>query len=311
MNAPTLQWKRICEVVVGRGQAGQGLAIKDLRISFKVNKTAGRVPNTALIKIFNLNQDHENQIRKEFDEVLLNAGYEGASLLVFRGNIRHIFRYRDGNDRIIEIDAADGEKDFRNAIVNFTLAAGSTSGQLLDQVLGKMTSKKGYVALKDRKRVRGRVVSGMARDTLDQLASESDAHWSIQDGVLEIVPVDSTLPTEAIVLSSDTGLLGAPEIDDKGIKATCLLNPRIRIGGKVWLDNNTLRATIKKELETKPGARRVKVKKHRGELARLDPDGVYKVVKLEHEGDTHGREWSTQVRCVGLDKAIPSGKRAA
>jgi len=311
MTAPAMQWKRTCEVVVGRGATGQGLAINGLRIDFTIIKTAGRVPNTALVKIYNLSPDHENQIRKEFDEVLVNAGYEGAAVLMFRGTIRHVFRYREGNDRITEIDAADGEKDFRNAIVNFTLAAGSSTQQLLDQVVGKMVSKKGFVALKDKRRVRGRVVSGMARDVLDQIADDSDAAWSIQDGVLEIVPVDSTLPTEAIVLASDTGLLGAPEINDKGIKATCLLNPRIRVGGKVWLDNNAVKARIKKELETKPGARRVKVKKHRGELARLDPDGVYKVVKLEHEGETHGNEWSTTVYCVGLDKAIPAGKASA
>src|SRR4029077_5054034 len=144
---------------------------------------------------------------------------------------------------------------------------------LLDKVSGSLTSKRGYVAIKEQRHIRGRVVSGMARDVLDEIAAHSDAQWSFQDGTLQIVPVDSTLPTEAIVLASDTGLLGAPEINDKGIKATCLLNPRIRIGGKVWLDNNDVKAQIKKELETKPGAHKVRVKKHRGELARLDPDG--------------------------------------
>ena len=312
MTVSTLQWKRECELVIGDGTAGRGLLVKHLRIEFKIEKTSGRIPNTALIKVYNLTPDHENQIRGEFDEVLLNAGYEGSSLLIFRGNIRHVFRYRDGNDRITEIDAADGDKDFRKTTVNFTLAKGSSTAQLLDQVVQKFqTTKKGYAVVKDRKRLRGRVVSGSARNVLDDIATEADARWSIQDGLLEIVPVDSTLPTEAIVLRSDTGLLGAPEIDDKGIKATCLLNPRIRVNGKVWLDNNTLKAKIAKELETKPGAKKVKTKKHRGELARLDPDGVYKVYKLEHEGDTRSNTWTTQVFCVGLDKAIPSGRTAA
>jgi len=310
MKASTLQWKRQCEVVVG--QAGRGLSIQDLRIYFKVEKSLARVPNTALIKIYNLTQAHENQIRDEFDDVLVNAGYEGAALLVFRGNIRHVFRYRDGNDQITEIDAADGDRDFRKTILNFTLAAGSSTSQLLDQVVAKFTTtKKGHAVVKDRKRLRGRVVTGMARDVLDEIAQDSDAHWSIQNGVLEIVPADSTLPTEAIVLRSDTGLLGAPEIDDKGITATCMLNPRIRVNGKIWLDNNDLKAKIQKELETKPGARKVKTTKHRGVLARLDPDGVYKVIKIEHEGDTRSNTWSTQVTCVSLGHPIPPTKKAA
>lgn len=312
MIAPSLQWKRECQVIIGAGAAGLGLKVSSLRIEFKIIKTFGRTPNTALVKIYNLTPDHENQIKGEFDEILVNAGYQNASLLIFRGNIRHVFRYRDGNDHITEIDAADGDKDFRKTIVNFTLARGSSAAQLLDQVVGKFsTTKKGHTVVKDRRRLRGVVVSGMARDVLDQLAAESDAHWSIQDGVLQIVPVDSTLPTEAIVLRSDTGLLGAPEIDNIGITATCLLNPRIRVGGKVWLDNNGFKAKIARELETKPGAKPVKTKKHRGEIARLDPDGVYKVYRLEHQGDTHANDWTTEVKCVGLDKAIPSGKVAA
>jgi hypothetical protein len=312
MSASTLQWKRDCEVVIGKGSAGQGLSVKDLRIEFEITKLNGRVPNTAMVKIYNLTQDNENRIKGEFDEILINAGYVGASLLVFRGNIRHTFAYREGNDHIMEIDAADGDKDLRKTVVNVTLAAGSTAAMLLDHVVGKFsTTKKGYAVVKDRRRIRGRVVSGLASDVLDDIAAESDGHWSIQDGVLQIVPVDSTLPTEAIVLRSDTGLLGAPEIDDKGIKATCLLNPRLKVGGKVWLNNNDLKAKIAKELETKPGAKPVKTKKHRGVLARLDPDGIYKVYKLVHAGDTRSTEWSTQVFCVGLSKVIPAGKRAA
>jgi len=310
MSASVLQWKRECQLVIGA--AGRGISIKDLRISFEVTKTIGRTPNTALIKVYNMNQDGFGRIKGEFDEVLVNAGYPGASELIFRGNIRHFFDYRDGNDHITEIDAADGDKDIRSAVVNVTLAAGSSTTQLLEHVVSKFgTTTKGHVVLTERRRIRGKVVSAMARDVLDDIAAESDAHWSVQDGLLQIVPVQSTLPTEAIVLRSDTGLLGAPEIDDKGIKATCLLNPRIHVNGKVWLNNNDLKAKIAKELETKPGAKKVKTKKHRGELARLDPDGVYKVYKLVHEGDNRDTPWTTQVFCVGLDRPIPSGKAAA
>jgi hypothetical protein len=310
MSSSVRQWKRECQVVIGA--AGKGIAIKDLRIYFEVTKSLRSTLNTALIRIYNMTQDHENQIKGEFDDVLINAGYIGATQLIFRGTIRHTFGYREGNEHITEIDAADGDRDLRKTIVNTTLAAGSSSAQIVDHVVGNFAeTTKGHVVLKDQQRIRGRVLSGSAADVLDDVAAQSDAHWSIQDGVLQIVPVDSTLPTEAIVLRSDTGLLGAPEIDDKGIKATCLLNPRIQCNGKVWLNNNDLKAKIAKELETKPGAKKVKVKRHRGVIARLDPDGIYKVYKLVHEGDTRDNTWTTQVFCVGLDKSIPAGKEAA
>jgi hypothetical protein len=321
VTASVRQYKREYEVIVGQTiitaagvRLSQGLSVKDLRVTFEITKSIGSTPNTALVKIYNLNQDSENKVVEEFDEILINAGYAGSSLLIFRGNIRHRSPYRDGNDRIMEIDAADGDYDARHAIVNTTLKAGTTTSQFLDQIVGKFkTTKRGHVTLKDQKRIRGKVISGSARDHLDELARQADAHWSIQDGLLEIVPVDSTLPTEAIVINSDTGMKGAPEVSDKGVKVTCLLNPRIRINGKIKIDNNDLKLKIKKEREKKPGGTHVsKTTTKKVGLSRIDPDGVYKVIHLVHKGDTRGDEWETEVIGMPLPgKSIPAGKGAA
>jgi hypothetical protein len=313
MSTSTLQYRRECTIILGDSTKGNALAItQSLRIKFEIVKTIGRTPNTCLLSIYNLTQDNEARVKGEFDEVVVNAGYKGSSLLIFAGTIRHTSAYRDGNDRILEIDAADGDFDLRNTIVNTAFRAGSTASDEIDHVISKFEkTAKGHVIVSDTRRLRGKVVSGLASKIFDRIALENDAHWSIQDGNLVMVPVASTLPTEATVLRSDTGLLGAPEVDDKGIKATCLLNPALRVNGKVQIDNNDLKLKIQKELETKPGHTKVKTKKHRGDLARVDPDGVYKVYKLEHEGDTRGGDWKSTVYCVGLDAAIPAGKSAA
>lgn len=312
MSESVLQWKRVCQVDVGRS-SGEHLRVdQTFKIEFEVTKTIGRTPNTALIRLFNLSQEHENQVKGEFDDVVVNAGYEGDVLMLFRGNIRHTSAYRDGNDRIIEIDAADGDKDFHQAVVNTTLAPGSTTGHFVDAVVRSFSkTKKGHVQVAERTFIRGRVIAGMSREALDELAGINDANWSIQDGNVQIVRADSTLPTEAIVLRADTGLLEAPQVDDKGIKTKCLLNPRIAINGKVQLDNNDIKLTIKKQKESKPGAHKKSPKKKRAELARLDPDGVYKTYKIKHKGDTRGPDWFTEACHVGLDKAIPAGKQAA
>lgn len=313
----TLQWKRVCEVVIGDAAAGDGLVVnQDFRIQFEIEKTVKRTVNHATIKIFNLHPDNANRIKGEFDEVLVKVGYEADPLVVFAGNVRHVSHSREGVDWITQIDAADGDFDLRNTIVNVTLAAGTSTSDALNHIVGKMQrTKVGHVVLKERTRIRGRVMSGPVDKYLDQIEAESDAQWSIQDGELVMVPVTSTLPTEAIVLSSDTGLLDAPELDDKGISATCLLNPRIRPNGKVQIDNNSLRlkvlidhkftatATPKVTHTTKPK----KVKK----LQRLDPDGIYKVLKVVHKGDTRGDEWKSDVLCVALAKTIPADARAA
>lgn len=319
MSASTQQYRRECEVFVG--VPGRGVGIRDLRITFEITKSIALTPNTALIRIFNLSQDNESKIREEFDGVVVNAGYHGSSLLIFRGSIRHTSPYREGNDRIMEIDAADGDDDLKNTIVNSTLAAGTTLSQAVDHLVALLKkTTRGHMVLKDGKRLRGKVMSGMASKYVNEIAMQVDAACSVQDGQIVFIPELSTLPTEAIVLRSDTGMLGAPEVSDKGVKVRCLLNPRIKIGGKIQIDNNDLKLKIKKEREKKPGGSngahgpgRAAPKKKVG-LSRLDPDGIYKVIHLVHKGDTRGTgsDWTTEVIAMPLPgKTIPAGKAAA
>lgn len=308
-----LQWKRECTVVVGKGSTGDGLSVnQSFRITFKITKTIGRTPNTCLLKLYNLSQDSEDRIKGEFDEILVNAGYDGHAALIFRGNIRHNVSYREGNDRIIEIDAADGDKDFNQTIVNTTLASGTDTGDLIAHVLGAFTSTvRGQIVVKNKTRIRGRVVSGMARDVLDDVARENTANWSIQDGKLHMIPTDSTLPTQAIVLTSDTGLLGAPEVSDKGIIARCLLNPQIAVNGKIWLNNESVKLRVRQQKLSLPGAHKPTKKKAPHEIARLSPDGTYKVFAIIHEGDTRGQKWETESHLLSLGKPIPVDAVAA
>jgi len=312
----SLQWRRSYDLVIG--DAGHGLRITEtpdkpgLRVVFEITKTLRSSLNTAVIKIYNLNPDNEGKIKGEFTEVLFNVGYQGAALLVFRGQIRNVSTYPAGTDRITEIHAADGERDARKSIVNFTLAAGTTTEQLVDKLTESFeTTKKGQIVIKDQARARGRVVSGMAVDVLHAVANDSNASWSIQDGRLDIVEADSTLPTEAIVIRPDTGELAAPEVDDKGVKVTSLLNPRIRCNGKIKIDNHELKLAVVKQRERQPGAKPSPKTPKSKHLARTDPDGIYKVYKVVHKGDTRRTEWFSETYAQALGKPIPAGRTAA
>jgi hypothetical protein len=312
MSESVRQWKRKVQVVIGK--AGTGLMVENLRIHFEVAKTIESAPNVAVIKIYNLHPDNEAKIKNEFDEVLLNCGYEGAMRLVFRGNIKHVYRYRDKTDYITEIEAGDGDKDFRSAVMNETLAAGTTNAQLVDRAVGSFKgtggTTKGHVQVNERARIRGKVISGNTRDVIHDVARESGANWSIQDGQLVIVNANDVLPGQAIVIRADTGMLGAPEINDKGIAVKCLINPQLRVNGAIQLDNNGIKAKRVKAqaLATKREKQETNAPlgRENEQLVRLDPDGIYKVLKLTHKGDNRGQDWVSEIECIGLDQPIPS-----
>ena len=302
------QWKRKIQVVIGK--AGSGLLVENLRITFEVAKTVESAPNVAVIKIFNLNPTNEARIKNEFDELFLNAGYEDAMQLVFRGNIKHVYRYREKNDYITEIEVGDGDKDFRKAVMNETLAKGTTTATVVDRAVGTFSgvgnTTKGVVQIKDKPRLRGKVISGNTRDVLTDLARDTGANWSIQDGQLMIVSANDVLPMQAIVITSETGMLGAPEINDKGIAVKCLMNPALRVNGAIKLDNNGIKA--KRVKAQALATKREKQEAEGKEPVRLDPDGIYKVLKLTHKGDNRGQDWVSEIECIGLDQPIPASR---
>lgn len=314
MSESVRQWKRHAQVVIGKG--GDGLLVENLRVQFEVCKTVASTPNVAVVRIYNLAPSNEEKIKTEFDELILAAGYEDSAQvyangerrypMVFRGNIKHVYRYRDKSDYITEIEAGDGDKDFRKAVMNETLAAGTTNAQLVDRAVGSFKATggtaKGVVQINDRARLRGKVISGNTRDVLHDVARESGANWSIQDGQLVIVKANGVLPDEAIVITADTGMLGAPEINDKGIAVKCLLNPQLRVNGAIKLDNNGIKA--KRQKAQALG----KKQEDQKEPVRLDPDGIYKVLKITHKGDTRGQDWVSEIECIGLDQPIPESR---
>lgn len=314
MSDSVRQWKRRAQVVIGK--KGIGLMVENLRIAFEVTKTVEAAPNIAVIKIYNLHPDNEARIKNEYEDVLLNAGYEGAMQLVFRGNIRHVYRYREGNDYITEIEAGDGDKDFRSAVMNETLAAGTTNAQLVNRAVGTFNgvggTSKGHVQIEERARLRGKVISGNTRDVLNDVSRESGANWSIQDGQLTIVSTNDVLPGQAILIRADTGMLGAPEVNDKGVVVRCLMNPMIRVNGALQLDNNGIKAKRQQANALATQRERSETNAPLGreneELVRLDPDGVYKVLKVTHRGDTRGKDWLSESECIGLDQPIPKSR---
>lgn len=297
------QWIREIEVILGSG--GVGLSIKDLRVQFEVEKTVESAPNEAKIKIFNLTPEHEAQIKEEFDEVILNAGYKDNIGMIFRGNIQNVYRYRDKTDTITEIVASDGDKDFRLATLNTTFAAGSTNMDIVDASIdsfqGVGNTNRGTIAIPGKVYLRGKVVTGNSRAALDNVSKECGVNWSIQDGELHMIGVDDYLPDNTIVINKDTGMLGSPTVTDKGVEVRCLLNNLLRVNGQIELDRASIneKKTSKKFKKSKKAGSKEKVELDGTE--RTDATGLYKVMNLKHKGDNRASEWVSTSVCLFME----------
>jgi hypothetical protein len=283
-----------------------GLDLSNMRIVFKVFQAdVPSTPNYANIKVYNLSADTSKSVQKEFTAVRLQAGYEGGSYgVIFNGSIKMVRRGRDNpTDTFLEILAADGDVARNFGIVNTTLAAGATPDQQFAAVIKAMGLPAGFTPdLPITALSRGKVLYGMGRDRMDDIAASVNATWSIQNGQVQVVPLTSFIPGTAVVLNSNSGMIGVPQQTEDGIHIDCLLNPRIKIGTLVQIDNKSIQTTFlggqnlfaQGRLENIPGL-----------LPKVTWDGFYRVYVCEHTGDTRGTPWYSNLICLAIDSSAP------
>ncbi|MGY2438552.1 phage protein [Pseudomonas sp. SDO52101_S400] len=289
------------------GDADDALDLSDMRIRFAVRRGDFKTPNSADIRVYNLSENTVQRIQKEFERVVLQAGYAGNYGVIFDGTIKQVRRGRESQDTTyIDITAADGDSAYNFAVMNVTLASGSTANDHLEQVLSSMKSRGITMGeapeLSETRLPRGKVFYGMTRDFLDILGKTQDVSWSIQDSKLTLIPNNAYLPGEAVVITSATGMVGLPEQTQNGINVRTLLNPGIRIGKRLQINNTSIQQ-YRYGLSINSGASNSFVKQQ----AKIADDGFYKAIVVDHYGDTRGNEWYTDTICLAIDATVPIG----
>jgi hypothetical protein len=161
---------------------------------------------------------------------------------------------------------------------NFSLKPGTlvkeAAGKLLDTLgegLGLDTTKakaKLEQVLTERPELqqflKGKTLTGLASDQLEALLKSKGLSWSVQDGQFQILRADETTQDLAVVLSPATGLVGNPEIGEKGIvKGRSLLIGKIFPGRRIQINSRSV-------------------------------EGFFKAQKVVHFGDTWGNDWNTE-----------------
>jgi len=235
------------------------------RIRFKVDKIVEPTPNPTSIYIYNLGPDSRAFFEQINNTIILEAGYLNSTEIIFRGNISRTRTRKVGPDYITQIEAADGLFETQNSRIDVSFGAGVNIKDMvttLTSALGVNTGEKDGVPNKTINH--GRVFSGPTKNHLTEILGSEGLEWSIQDGGLVILPRGSASGTPALVLSPETGLLGIPEKMDVGIQFKALLNPKIKPFQNVLLQSKFI-------------------------------NGVFRSVKVTHNGDTFEGPWQTDV----------------
>jgi hypothetical protein len=288
------------------------LDLSDMHVTFQVRAIDVASPDNARIRVENLSGDTESLVQREYDRVVLQAGYRGAPFgVIFQGNIKQFAKGRtDQRTTYLDLLCADGDLAFNFAVISLTMRAGSAPWQRVGAVVEAFgNNPSAYVARGDvtvpgtgGTLPRGKVLFGLARTSMQQVAGDVGATWNISGGRINVTPLDSYLPGEAVVLTARTGLVGRPEQTEQGVAARCLINPRIRVGGLVRIDNASVNRTEPAAAFALP-AGQLPFDRYVGVqmLADVTTDGLYRVYVVEHSGDNRGRDWYSDLILLAVD----------
>ena len=276
---------------------GKALDVSQLRCSFSVSKTILMQPNYSEVILYNLNAETENTIIKEGMRIVIEAGYIGEQYgRIFDGDILQPIRDKeDGVTYKLTLTSLDGDKFLNFGFANFSILRGQSLRGVADQVISKAKnpSQLGDISqgLSNSKLTRGKVVFGLAKNVLRQIAQTESATFYVDNNKVNIIKASDVPKGQVISLSPASGLIGVPSQNEYGVVAKSLLNPRITLNSLVHIDNSLIRA------------RKAQV----GEVIRaLDTDGLYRVIKLTYKGDTRGDDWYTEIETVSQAGIIPN-----
>jgi len=272
-------FNRQISLSIGPEGSEQGIGINGLRVNFKIKKSEKPETNNALIDIYNLSKDTREKLININDLVILNAGYfDNVGVEnIFIGNITNINHIKQGADLITKLECDDGAKVLREQKIKLSYKEGTSAKEVLTDVINSIPLASQFVDttdIEDVEFVNGFSFAGPFKFILDKLSSKLNLEWSIQDNELQIISVGGTNKKEAIHLTSQTGLIGTPErvqdltkqkkTERPGWRVTSLLFPKISIGGLISIESRSI----------KKGS-------------------FFRVINIEHKGDTWGNEWNT------------------
>ena len=307
------QYGRKATLLIGDEQ--EALDLSALRFTFATRRGDTQTPNTLHVRIYNVSANTVTKVMKEFTRIVLQAGYEGNYGLIFDGTIKQVRRLRESpTDTVLDITAADGDSAYNFAVVNKTFAAGSTMTDHLNEyasvMFGHGVTQGPVAAMPATAFPRGKVMFGLARDYLRCTARTAGMDWSIQDGQLQIVPQTAYIEGDVPQINAASGMIGLPVQTIGGIEVKMLLNPNIKIGHLIQLNNDSIqRYEHQLSLQGEVLGRNVETVQ-----AKINGDGFYKVMMAQHEGDTRGNDWYTDVVCIDADTTSTNafnGRRSA
>lgn len=287
-----LQRGRVYQLGIGNYKTGDGLLIEDLEITFNIVKNSDNTqhPDRCSIKIYNLSETSLKVFETDYSQAVLLVGYEETGLKqLYGGNVTLVSTRKIDTDRVTEIQLNSGYVELNHTLLNKVIPAGKVVKDIIEEIRKAMPSvSRGVYAGKGVRKqcLYGYSLSDSPRQMLDELSRAYQIEWRVDNDILYVNDIVGIIPTDegnVPVISRETGLIEIPyyrsgnpkrskkdDIKKKGIKFKALLNPEVKPGSYVQIDDPLVGNTPKQ----------------------------FKVDQVKFTGDFRGDAWFMDVFCA-------------
>ena len=286
--------------------------VSDLKCSFKCSYTNNVCLTVGTLVVYNMNAATEKGIIDEAFQIAIYGGYEqGQFGEIFTGDIVQVIRNREnGIDYRLEIIAIQGRHYLEINHCRAAVAAQSKAREIVQAVCknSEIPIKTGEISdnMTQRPLPRGKILFGKPYKYLRDIAIANNAFFKLNNkNEVEMHCMYDEIPKDmALYLTPESGLVGTPKYSDNGIIIKMLLDPRVKIGSMIKIDNEIIQRqamsidTSMKAMDGKGGKQPQDTTQNQTSM--FDQDGEYMVLSVTHSGDTWGDDWSTEV--VGLSR---------
>lgn len=293
----------------GRTQ-GRGVEIgPPLRMKFDIKKDDGKNPNRSRVTVFNLKPETRRGLEEPDVRCVLDVGYaeEGGPSNVFTGDVIEAYTEFDGPDIATVLELGEGVIAIRDGIVSLGYPKGSGTTAAIRDVASRMGLSLVMPEDAPEKAWQGGFsFHGAGRSALDQITRYAGLSWSIQGTTLQVVRTGGTTNRQVFVLNARSGLIKHPE----------RVRSNRREAAKVT-DQQGETARVPKKTEKKDGWRVTSLvlpsvlPGDRVKLESRTVEGVFVVEEVQHQGDTHGDQWFTELKLIEPQQATTDQRHKA
>lgn len=279
-------YQRVFELVIGESDS-EAIRLTNLAFKFEVKKVSSSKPIEGFVEVKNLSDATDTFIKNKGQRVRIFAGYPGLTGLIFDGDIRSIVRGRDGVDRTTNIKLGGNVRKLTQARFSRSYSGNVSIKQIVTDALPSFSLSVGSLELLPDTQKADFAFDGRTSDLLDRLLPPNGISWHESDGIIifSIIGESNDVITVPLI-TPQSGLVGIPGQTEKGgIKFTSLLNPFLAIGKPVKVESGVFGLS--------GGGRDQNVRS--GETT-----GVYKIVSINHRGETRGVPFFTDVEGIAV-----------